>query len=332
MEFSMPMVEMFFMISGFVTYLAYGPKLRETRESGLITVFRFVVSRIKRLYPLMIISILLMLAIQLICQARFGYLAVSNDHPERLEFASVLLSVLGLSAGWISNHDEISINGGTWYMCVLMICYCLFALVSVIGNRIQHEKRYLEKLMWLILFLLGFVLMILKPELPLLYECCGQGYMNFFLGVLLCYVYEKLDSKKRLMWAGLGLVLIVLFFVQYIIGFVRNNVQFDLFLNLGWLLLFLGVDIFNKIGDLGVIKSISAISFELYLFNQPAIALFRLLGFQLTRDINSASAYAWMSFVVINLVMAILFHNLNKLIQRYIGKAKCWYEKEIIKE
>ena len=101
-------VAFFFLLSGFVCSLAYGPKI----SNGSFHYGRFLWNRLKKLYPLHLLCLLF-------------YLLVSRAPLD----GKVLMNVLLLQS-WIPNMDYyFACNSVSWFLSTLMFCYVLFPLL-----------------------------------------------------------------------------------------------------------------------------------------------------------------------------------------------------------
>lgn len=47
----------------------------------------------------------------------------------RNSLVAFVLNILGLQCGWVSNHDSLSVNGPTWFISIIMICYIIFFII-----------------------------------------------------------------------------------------------------------------------------------------------------------------------------------------------------------
>lgn len=108
-------VQLFWIISGFVFSAVYHGRVHTTRE--------FVVNRIARLYPLHLVTLLVVAALQLIALRLYGgwLLYTPNDLPAFVE-------QLVMASGW---HDQprFTFNGPVWSVSAELLIYVTFWLV-----------------------------------------------------------------------------------------------------------------------------------------------------------------------------------------------------------
>ncbi len=112
-------VQAFWCISGFVLFLIYGRAI----AGGTITPRTFFLNRLARLYPLYIVSLALVAALQAVYTAQQGrYFIYPADDP----WFAVLN--LFLATDWLS-HSGSTFNGPVWSLSVLIPVYALFVWI-----------------------------------------------------------------------------------------------------------------------------------------------------------------------------------------------------------
>lgn len=165
-------VDLFFALSGFVFFWLYARKV----TSSAISPWTFAVLRLSRLYPLHLLTLLLVAAGQYWFMSRLGahFIYSHNDMPHfvlNLAFASSW----GLERGY-------SFNAPVWSVSVEMMLYGLFYLVC----------RWLPVRLptLLVLALCGYLL-------THFYAPVGRGIGSFFLGGSMYLVYGTLAKSAR---------------------------------------------------------------------------------------------------------------------------------------
>lgn len=191
----------FFILSGFLISCSYKERLR----NGTCEFREYMGRRLKRLYPIYFLSNLAIIF--------SGTVALS---PQR-----TLATFLMISTGWFFNGDT-PYNLPSWFLCVLLICYLLYYLIGRLSAR--FPKVY--PILCLTLTLGGAALEKLDWSIFFLFRVCGEGYMNFFLGVLLAEIPSLQTShisagKRAKLHTACGLILCVIVFLSAAMGF-RN--------------------------------------------------------------------------------------------------------------
>jgi peptidoglycan/LPS O-acetylase OafA/YrhL len=200
-------VELFFAISGYVFFWLYARSIADRRTG----VWAFFVARFARLYPLYIVTLLVVAVLQLAYRGLYGDDYIYNENMP-FNFVLNLLMV----QQWLPYAVQ-SFNGPAWSISVEVFLYALFfALCAWRKNRI-----------WVLalLFGIGVVIRVLSdPTVDFV-----RGVPSFFEGGLIFYAVQTLRKppndiwRKRIMLA-LCVMLPILWMVSYVRGFHQINV------------------------------------------------------------------------------------------------------------
>lgn len=174
-------VNVFWIISGFVFAYVYLGSRSDTRS--------FAVNRFARLYPLHLLTLLVMAGLQLASSARFGTW-IFYDHNDWYHFFLNLLFV----TGWgFDAHNTF--NGVIWSVSVELLVYALFWSL-----RGWIDRRGIAAALGLavgagLLKLIGFDLLVLACAL------------HFFCGTALAMAWKNLRARRgRAIGLALGLM------------------------------------------------------------------------------------------------------------------------------
>ncbi len=160
----------FFMISGLLISLRYKNRLLD----GTCPFHLFIWKRLGRLYPIYALSNFAMIL--------SGSVLVTCKRT--------CTTFLMIASGWFYGGDT-PYNFPAWFLCILMICYILYYLVGKISSKFPAAYPFL----CLALCLWGVVLEVMNWNIPFQYRICGEGYLNFFLGILLAERFEFTKNK-----------------------------------------------------------------------------------------------------------------------------------------
>ena len=167
-------VDLFFILSGFIFFRLYAEPIGDRQVSA----WRFAWLRFSRLYPLHLLTLVLVAAIG----AGFVY-----GHNDRWHFGLQLL----FASSWGLEQGD-SFNGPVWSVSVEVLVYALFYLLC---RRIRLSPG------WLLAIALASLL-----ALKALYSPLGRGVGGFFLGGWLCAVYSLWaglpDAERRARWTA----------------------------------------------------------------------------------------------------------------------------------
>jgi len=164
-------VEYFFLLSGFIFFWLY----KDSIKMKLTTARVFVMHRFSRLYPLHLVTLLIVALLQYIYTSRQGYSFIYpfNDLYHfflQLGFASYW----GLQKGW-------SFNGPIWSVSIEVILYFIFFLSAV--------YRLGDSLFCLVVSVLSVTLLYLTDQ------AIFEGVSLFFLGGFIYNSLIKITNK-----------------------------------------------------------------------------------------------------------------------------------------
>lgn len=290
-------VELFFMVSGFVMFLSFDIQKN--------TFSHFLKKRIIRIYPVMIITTIIAAIGQWVSLGCFGHVSALEVGDGRNTLEAFVLNIIGVQCGWSANHDSMSINGPTWFISIVMICYMLFyVIMKYCGN--EKEKM---NICFALLIVIGIYLGQHNIDFPLLYESCGRGYTSFFIGTLMAQIVVSIDTEKKrwsaLLMAGLS---IVLYFEMYRLNNLGNiGITTSLVLNTAIIILITQSKIIRMITDNKFISWLGKISFSIYLWNIPIAIWFYLICEVWDKQIEVNKSLFWMH-ILISIVLAELTH------------------------
>jgi peptidoglycan/LPS O-acetylase OafA/YrhL len=172
-------VQVFWVISGFVFAAVYVGSKTSTRE--------FVVNRFARLYPLHLLTLLIVAALQGVALQRLGH-TLLYDNYDWPHFALQLV----FASDWLTWKLH-SFNGPIWSVSVEVLIYAVFWALRPLIERVG----WIGLVAVILLFLLGNVLSAWT-----LVPMCG---FYFFVGVALARLHRELGDRlaPRLIAAGL---------------------------------------------------------------------------------------------------------------------------------
>lgn len=308
-------VELFFAVSGFVLYYSYYNRIRNAEQSF----GTFMLGRIIRIYPVMVLTVIVAAIGQWISLFCYGHVATLDIGDGRNTLAAFILNLLGVQCGWFANHDSMSINGPTWFISIIMICYMIFFLIL----KYCGKNKTKENVCFIGIMLLGVYLYVKPMEFPLLYGSCGRGYLNFFFGVMLAKAVEKIDTtRKRGCIVVLAVIAIALYYVMYRKQNLGNmDLAVSILFDGALILLFTNVSLIRKIADNKLVDYLGKISFSVYLWNIPIAIWVYLVQEMSGWNIPFAGREFFWMHMVVSVVIAIMTYELyEKKITRWLKK------------
>ena len=164
-------VEMFYIISGFLFAKVYMNRIINNKEYSLK---KFMLSRYIRIFPLVIISSIVMYLLDMIYYQKFNLFFSCGN----LKFIDLLFDVL-IGGTNTFGTSIMPINGPLWYIGPLFICYILAYLLTKIYNKKDN------KILFVLPILVGIFIIKTNFNFFLLNYSVSRGLVAFFVGLLL---------------------------------------------------------------------------------------------------------------------------------------------------
>jgi peptidoglycan/LPS O-acetylase OafA/YrhL len=266
-------VQLFFVLSGFVMYVAY----RERISDGRVNIMDYAVQRFSRLYPVGWITLIAQTAINL----SGGVTVTVYDF---------LSSAMIMNSASLGRGLGAQIVVSSWSLAAEMWAYALFFLLCT-----YSKKRILP--FSIPVFISIFVLNLNIKEPPFFSPQFFRVFVGFFMGCFTAVLWKKFDKNKTGIAAGTLVSAIFTLYCVYLLAFPDGK-QINIFggmpqrvivfsvvlfpalliavLNVGWVKRFLSLKVFRWLGD---------ISFGVYLWHLPIFNLYKVLW---KREIISA--------------------------------------------
>ncbi len=287
------LVDMFFCFSGLGIFLGYEDVIRT------VSLKHFMLKRIRKLYPPMLMGLLLTTVLEWLYIRHEGETFIYGNYDIKHFF----LNLTGLQGG-IFNTD-FSFNGPAWTITVFMLLYVLFWGFS----RITSDSKQLMVL-YCLLTAMSQVILMLNVDLPLINGFTARGTFGFSIGVIAAYIFKHCGigdhiSPKRLRILCLSALIIILFTYALIRlkigpfdrkGIIRLWVDLILFL----LLLFLADNawIVEKVLSLKVLLFLGRLSLYIYLLHFPVQCMFALYDVYI-QGIDYSKITVWLLYITV---------------------------------
>ena len=202
-------VDFFFTLSGFVFYWKYSQSISRKE----ITPAKFFLLRLSRLYPLHILTLLVVVVLQyLYLQQYSNYFIYQWNDFYHFFLNSIFANSSGLEEG-------PSFNGPTWSVSIEMQLYLLFFCLCFFG---AVKRRYL-----VLMALVGAGL-----SLPPLMLYLGAGLWSFFVGGLVYYGYKWTVEKGNLKLFLKVFLLILPVLVVWVVWEISTNYYYTFLRNI----------------------------------------------------------------------------------------------------
>lgn len=190
----------FYMASGFGMIYAY-----RTRIQG-IGFFSFMWKRIKKIYPMYLITTIIMLLF-----------TIKAEGIGAIKLLDVVQNLLLMTSGWFRNI--VPYNIPAWFFSVLMLMYVLFWAVERIfkGNDVYA---------YIVLAIAGLFLLTKRFNIPFLYYEDGLGLLSFSIGTLIGIFYIKHCNGKNGELVNVMAAIIVTLLAVVAIKFIPSDIKY----------------------------------------------------------------------------------------------------------
>lgn len=189
------MVELFFVISGFVMVTSDDPEDYHVVRSFL--------KKCARIYPPVMLSVTVLLLLQGAHSLVYGDMMFAKTYSLGQIITSYLLIFNGFGF-----HVGLGVNNPTWYLCVLLLCYVVYYTIKIV---FRERNRWKIALYLLITGIAGFAVcfpLMDMDQIPFMEWGNLRGYCCFFMGVLIAVFQNELRNKRFGAVAGAAAIVI----------------------------------------------------------------------------------------------------------------------------
>lgn len=316
-------VEFFFVLSGFLMAYNYWDKF-DKKLTGKET-WKFIVNKVKKFYPLLILTILLKAPITLYKY----YLEVGGINLEYFGVTiSRLIPSIFLFQSYIPNENYYyAFNGVAWFLDVIVLCYLLTPWVI---NKIRKLNN--KKLIIIMVVISISKLLYNSFVTPIFGEY--EGYSNYIFplyrffdymqGILLGGVLLRIKDNKvnKTKMSILEIGIIILLMLGYHFRLIADHRTNQEILSILIILIFaFESGCISKLLNNKVLVYLGTISMELYLVHQPIIKYFQFLSDKIGNEVVSVICFI-ASFIVSLIISMILNKYLKKTLDWMSTKIK----------
>jgi peptidoglycan/LPS O-acetylase OafA/YrhL len=204
------MVELFFVISGFVFFTFY----RHLIANYSLSFKDFLVLRFSRLYPLHWLTLFFVFVVQ-IFRMIYGLDSFGIYKRGLIYF---ILNIPMLQTGWLTT--DLSYNAPAWSLSVELVMYFIFFTVFSHG---EHTKKYI--IYFLLLIYAGLVIRFCGLKTPFFNSFISRGLTAFFTGCITASIHEffaKHIKFEKCLILFLYIMVFISFFLPVLLIFSRK--------------------------------------------------------------------------------------------------------------
>ena len=273
-------VQFFFLLSGFIFFKLYLKKIKEKN----LSFYNFLILRISRLYPLHLITLIIVLIIYLILKSN------NFTNPIRADLEHFFYNLFLIHEWGLKSYA--SFNEPSWSISVELLMYIIFFYLALKTN----------------IIFCSFLIILLSSILFFKFKFLGYGGYCFFIGGLSYILIEnfKIGQKNK------TLFLCILIFFSGIVSFyfidssVLNKIIiltifFPSLINL----LYLINNYSPKFGK--KLSLIGDISYSIYLIHFPLILVTHMMLNIINLKINFNSMTIFCSYLIFTFLISFFF-------------------------
>lgn len=298
------LVELFFMISGFVM-VSYIPRIPKE-----ISFLKFITRRYLRLIPLV--------AISTICDCFFQLLGnryLFTEKPVKVVFETILVST-GIQR--IFSSEGTIVNNPMWYVSILILCYVIFYMCFYLSNKVFTAKRIFKLFIPFGVMLAGELVILNSWEIPFANEYVGRGVLSFFGGVIIGIIVSKIKIPDKVLIPVSGLCFlasIIPLSTNWMLSYFNVTSAYIIFICFAQILFISKAKTTEKIFNKSIFSSLAKISFHAYCFHIPVMSFFALF---FTFDSFKKTVYSYPFLFMI--IYVVILYILSCLSYRFIEK------------
>jgi peptidoglycan/LPS O-acetylase OafA/YrhL len=314
-NFGWIMVDLFFILSGFIFFNTYGVKIRKQT----LSIQDFVILRLSRLYPLHILTLFIIFLFVIFKRTNTNiYVFEEFDYS----LTCLSLNLLMLQNGWLIIKE--SFNAPAWSLSIEIMMYLLFFYIFYYS---KDGKKYLVQSLIVVYF--GVIIYFSGLNSVFLNTQTARGLMGFFIGVTVGEAYQYLETVRH---DKIGKFIIGLLLT----GIVATTVPaiiwgYDILKN--WRIvttfvlfpsIIISVLIFNclyKIFSIKPLLYLGELSYSIYLIHFPVFLIIKNIENYFHLIFDYSSLFYYLIYVIIVLIIAHISHfYFEKPLQNYIRK------------
>lgn len=288
-------VELFFMLSGFGLTAGYKNRILAHR----LPFSDFMKRRLCRLYPLHLITLILVAILQWIHISMTGATFV---YPN-FDLHHFVLNIFCLQNGFF--QTGWSFNAPSWCLSIFLILYSLFfTLMYTSKDRLGIIIKFA------VAAVCGTIILQQQLERPVLNSLVARGLTSFSVGVLLFMLQERFihGERPKQITGALCVGILAVFYplLRYNGSAYAAHMQM-LFIFLLAPTIAGGALYFRPLQRILCWKPLlflGSISFEIYLLHFPAQCIIRILDISCGLNLNYASGVVWLLYASFVLLLA----------------------------
>lgn len=295
------LTDMFFVLSGFTFVLAYKEKI----EDGLINFNFFLENRIKRLFPMMILSTIIMTTMEYVY-----YYFTNSWWLSEANIWNVFISIIGMPTGWF--NMGFIVNMPIWYISILLQAYILaYILVKTVKKTNISIIYIFPIIFYLSLDCSGGT----NINFWMLNQFTSRGIKAFFVGLIFAAILNEhqqiIENNKKRLLRFVYILLGVIYLLYKKMGeSILGNTLYILVFIIYPCIIFLVLysDVWNKVCKLKIFQILGKGSFEIYLWNLPIQLGTFLFSIILSCEFHYESKLFFVLHMIISIIISLIIY------------------------
>ena len=287
------MVEVFFMLSGFGMMLGYGEKVLKKE----ISFPDYIKKRLKKIYPIFFLTLLLTAVLEAIYLKLTGGTFV---YPN-FDLYHLVLNILCVQNGVFG--IDWSFDSPSWCFSICTLLYCVFYYIA-------YSSKNKNEIIYKSLFIISLVY-ILYTTTNIINILVFRGFLSFFVGVILAFVYEKKDcfNYKLIGWISILFVIFSIIVMRKYDEKYIGNIQMFIILGFGPALIMATLfnNIINRIFSCKFALMFGKISISVFLFHFPVQCFLKIIDNYYSLQINYSLKYIWLIYVLLTIIISCIY-------------------------
>jgi len=312
-HFGWIMVDLFFILSGFIFFNIYGKRISE----HTLSLKDFAVLRFSRLYPLHWLTLIVVFVIQVFRKLN-GVPSFPLHYSRNIML--FLFNIPMLQNGWITT--AFSYNGPAWSIPIEIMMYLLFFAVFFNTGK---TKKYI--VYCLLLIYLGVIITFSRQNIPFFNGQVSRGLMGFFIGCITGEVYNFCNVSKKIGNVFTGFCCFAMLFLTIVPALFGYDVLKS------WALVYtfaffpafvfvvLKIKVLSNIFSIKPLVYFGNLSYAIYLLHYPCQLIVKTLDEFTGLHINYSSKAFFIMFTISVIVLShFTYYFFEKPVQKYIRK------------
>lgn len=290
-------VDFFFVLSGFVIAYSY-------RQMSSASEWKnFIVKRLKRLYPLHLLMLLLFVVMEAGKHVLHGYVQVNNlDNPNN-NWLSFCASLLLINSVKLPGITDVSWNIPSWSISAEMISYVVFSLLLLAISRFAGVARRtaLSISAVVVVLLAVMILYVLHGSLQMNYSFDAgflRGLAGFFTGVVCLSLFTRFREGVKVLpravfhVAEAALIIAIVYFISQGQALKPYGILYEaLFLLSVFCFAFEKGFVSQVLKQSRFLQNMGKYSYSIYMTHAMLLSVFNILFIRLLKLPESAYAY-----------------------------------------